>query len=93
MNDILKIIGREKQLFVSDFAKHEAQMSEIIANSSFLVIGAAGSIGSAVVREIFARNLENNAVRTNQEILASIYRVHYYAAPINGGFRVGYDFR
>jgi iron complex outermembrane receptor protein len=43
--------------------------------------------------EIYGRNLENEAVRTNQEILASIYRVHYYAAPINGGFRLGYSFQ
>jgi len=43
--------------------------------------------------ELFARNLENNAVKTNQEILNTIYRVHYYDSPISGGFRVGYSFR
>jgi iron complex outermembrane receptor protein len=43
--------------------------------------------------EFFARNLENNAVKTNQEILAQIYRVHFYAPPISGGFRFGYNFR
>jgi len=43
--------------------------------------------------EVYARNLENNAVRTNQEIVANIYRKHYYDAPRNGGFRFGYNFR
>jgi iron complex outermembrane receptor protein len=43
--------------------------------------------------EVFARNLENNAVKTNQEIMATIYRVHFYAPPISGGFRLGYSFR
>jgi iron complex outermembrane receptor protein len=43
--------------------------------------------------ELFARNLENNAVKTNQEIQNTIYRAHYYDRPINGGFRIGYFFR
>lgn len=43
--------------------------------------------------ELFARNLENNAVKTNQEILSSINRAHYFDAPINGGVRFGYFFR
>lgn len=75
MNDILKIIGREKQLFASDLATHEAQMSEIIANSSFLIIGAAGSIGSAVVREIFARDPKRVlAVDISENNLAELVR-------------------
>jgi hypothetical protein len=43
--------------------------------------------------ELFARNLENNAVKTNQEVSSQIYRLHYYDAPINGGVRFGYYFR
>jgi hypothetical protein len=43
--------------------------------------------------ELYARNLENNAVRTNQELVGNIYRKHYYDEPRNGGFRFGYNFR
>jgi hypothetical protein len=42
--------------------------------------------------ELFARNLENRAIKTNQEIQNSIYRAHNYDPPINGGFRMGYFF-
>lgn len=42
--------------------------------------------------EVFGRNLENEEVKTNQEVLASIYRVHSFDAPITGGLRVGYDY-
>jgi iron complex outermembrane receptor protein len=43
--------------------------------------------------ELYGRNLENNAVKTNQELLARIYRVHYYDSPINGGFRFGFNWQ
>jgi hypothetical protein len=43
--------------------------------------------------ELYARNLEDNAVRSNQEIMSNSYRKHYDDAPRNGGFRIGYDFR
>jgi iron complex outermembrane receptor protein len=42
--------------------------------------------------EIFGRNLENEAVKTNQSIVASIYRAHNYDAPRSAGFRVGYTY-
>ncbi|MEO1934041.1 MAG: TonB-dependent receptor [Myxococcales bacterium] len=42
--------------------------------------------------EIFGRNLENEAVKTNQSIIASIYRAHNYDAPRSFGFRVGYNY-
>ncbi|WP_457745052.1 UDP-N-acetylglucosamine 4,6-dehydratase [Sulfurimonas sp.] len=51
----LKLIGREKELFVEDISSHEKELLEIIHLSSFLVLGGAGSIGSAVVKEIFKR--------------------------------------
>jgi len=42
--------------------------------------------------ELFGRNLENRAVKTNQEIQNAINRVHYYDPPVAGGFRVGVFF-
>ena len=41
--------------------------------------------------EAFVRNLEDEAVKTNQEIHNGINRVHYYDPPINAGFRMGIE--
>jgi FlaA1/EpsC-like NDP-sugar epimerase len=56
MKKILKLIDRTELLFTNDIARNSKKMSQIISNSTFLVIGGAGSIGQAVVKEIFKRN-------------------------------------
>ncbi|MEN4053849.1 MULTISPECIES: UDP-N-acetylglucosamine 4,6-dehydratase [Sulfurimonas] len=53
---ILHLIGREKELFNDDITLYDKELSTIVSNSRFLVLGGAGSIGSAVVKEIFSRN-------------------------------------
>jgi len=53
---ILNLIGREKELFTKDLIKYEKEIQDIVSSSTFLVIGAAGSIGQAVTKEIFKRN-------------------------------------
>jgi len=79
--EILQLIGREKELFEEDIKKHEKELSKIINNSTFLVIGGAGSIGSATVKEIFKRNpkklhvvdiSENNLVELVRDIRSSL---------------------
>ncbi|QMJ02406.1 UDP-N-acetylglucosamine 4,6-dehydratase [Citrobacter freundii] len=55
MNNILQLIGRDDKLFTSDIARHEKELSHIIADSRFLVLGGAGSIGQAVTKELFKR--------------------------------------
>lgn len=40
----------------------------------------------------WARNLEDKAVKTNQEIQSDIYRVHYYDLPFTAGFQVGFQY-
>lgn len=55
MNNLLEMIGREKELFVDDITANERELSYLVQNSRFLVIGGAGSIGQAVTREIFKR--------------------------------------
>lgn len=78
--NILNLIGREKEFFELDIAKHEGQLQTIIGQSSFLVIGGAGSIGQAVTKEIFKRNplklhvvdiSENNMVELVRDIRSS----------------------
>lgn len=77
---ILELIGREKELFQSDVHEREKELNSIIENSSFLVLGGAGSIGQAVTKEIFKRNpkklhvvdiSENNMVELVRDIRSS----------------------
>ncbi|MDR1903462.1 MAG: UDP-N-acetylglucosamine 4,6-dehydratase, partial [Treponema sp.] len=49
------LIGRTAPLFSPDVSAYEPELSALVSSSRFLVIGGAGSIGSAVVREIFKR--------------------------------------
>jgi FlaA1/EpsC-like NDP-sugar epimerase len=81
MNNILKLIGRDKPLFESDLFQNEKDLSRIVSSSRFLVIGGAGSIGQAVTREIFKRNpkvlhvadiSENNIVELVRDIRSSL---------------------
>jgi len=56
VNTILNLIGRIKELFAEDINQNDEKLKEIVTSSTFLVIGGAGSIGQAVVKEIFKRN-------------------------------------
>lgn len=78
--NILKLIGREEEIFGKDISSYENQLSKIVSNSSFLVIGGAGSIGQAVTKEIFKRNpsklhvvdiSENNMVELVRDLRSS----------------------
>ena len=80
IDSILSLIGREKELFVLDVSNHEPELQRIVADSTFLVIGGAGSIGQAVTKEIFKRNprklhvvdiSENNMVELVRDIRSS----------------------
>ncbi|AZL83699.1 NAD-dependent epimerase/dehydratase family protein [Aliivibrio salmonicida] len=89
MNPILSLIGRTDALFTQDIASHEAELSRIVSQSRFLVLGGAGSIGQAVTKEIFKRNpqklhvvdiSENNMVELVRDIRSSF-------GYINGDFQ------
>lgn len=79
--NILDLIGRDRPLFDTDIADHDAEMHELAGGSRFLVIGGAGSIGQAVTREIFKRNpralhvvdiSENNLVELVRDIRSAL---------------------
>lgn len=79
--DVLKLIGRNEALFSADVDKNAPALKEIVSNSTFLVIGGAGSIGQAVTKEIFKRNpkklhvvdiSENNMVELVRDIRSSM---------------------
>jgi len=75
MNKILKLIGRDKELFAEDINSNNKKLKQIISYSSFLIIGAAGSIGQAVVKEIFKRNPKKlHAVDISENNLTELVR-------------------
>lgn len=78
--DILNLIGRQEALFTQDIENYSKELKKIVSNSSFLVLGGAGSIGQAVTKEIFKRNpkkihvvdiSENNLVELVRDIRSS----------------------
>lgn len=78
--DLLKLIGRSKQLFKEDVDKLEKEIYSLVSNSTFLVLGGAGSIGQAVTKEIFKRDpkklhvvdiSENNMVELVRDLRSS----------------------
>jgi len=78
---ILPLIGRSVELFGDDIKNEAASITNVIAGSSFLVIGGAGSIGQAVTREIFKRDpkalhvvdiSENNMVELVRDIRSTV---------------------
>lgn len=81
MDTMLQLIGRKEPLLAADVAAHEKELADIIRASRFLVIGGAGSIGSAVTRELFKRSpkllhvvdiSENNMVELVRDIRSSV---------------------
>ncbi|HIP13949.1 MAG TPA: NAD-dependent epimerase/dehydratase family protein, partial [Sulfurimonas autotrophica] len=78
--NVLQLIGREKELFFDDIQKYANELTKIVNDARFLVLGGAGSIGQAVVKEIFTRNpkklhvvdiSENNLVELVRDIRSS----------------------
>ena len=81
MSSLLKLIDRKNELFLEDLRKYETRLLKKISTSSFLVLGGAGSIGQAVVKEIFKREplklhvvdiSENNMVELVRDIRSSL---------------------
>jgi len=72
---VLDLIGRDKELFENDIYEYKQRLLEIVSTSSFLVIGGAGSIGQAVVKEIFKRNPSKlHVVDINENNLTELVR-------------------
>ena len=77
---ILDLLEREAFIFETDFKRFFSQMQEEAVESSFLVVGGAGTIGSAVVRllvSLGAKKIqivdisENNLVELVRDIRSS----------------------
>lgn len=73
--DILNIIGRDKYLFEEDYLYSIDHIDKIVASSSILIIGGAGSIGSAVSHELFKKNpLKLHIIDISENYLAELVR-------------------
>lgn len=77
MDSTLSLINRKNLLFEEDISDYKDHLNDQVSSSSFLVIGAAGTIGQAVSKEIFKRNprtlhcvdiSENNLVELVRDI-------------------------
>jgi FlaA1/EpsC-like NDP-sugar epimerase len=80
MDEILSLVGRQRDLLSTDLTAHKAELDATVGAGRFLVIGGAGSIGQAVVKELFARGpralhvvdlSENNLVELVRDIRSS----------------------
>ena len=79
--DNLGLISRKQPLFIEDLLKYDKELSCLVANANFLVIGGAGSIGQSVCKQIFQRQpkklhvvdiSENNLVELVRDLRSSI---------------------
>ena len=79
--NLLSLIGRTRPLFADDLAKYGPALDAAVEAGRFLVIGGAGSIGGAVVREIFRRSprvlhvvdiSENNLAEVVRDVRSSL---------------------
>ena len=79
--DYLSLIGRDEALFEKDLSSYNDELVSLVSKARFLVIGGAGSIGQAVVGEIFKRDpailhvvdiSENNMVELVRDIRSTV---------------------
>ncbi|HNU30583.1 MAG TPA: polysaccharide biosynthesis protein [Sedimentisphaerales bacterium] len=81
IDDCLALICRNEPLFTPDVSRWEDTLRAQIGEGAFLVIGGAGSIGQAVVKELFKRGprrlyvvdiSENNMVELVRDLRSSL---------------------
>ena len=86
---ILKLIDRDAELFSIDMQNSNEYLNRVVSSSTFLVIGAAGSIGQAVTKEIFKRSPKKlHAVDINENNLTELVRdIRSSFGYINGDFK------
>ena len=74
MNDY-SIIHRKTSLFSDDLQRYEKELIDLVRGANFLVLGAAGSIGQAVTKEILTREPALvHAVDISENNLAELVR-------------------
>lgn len=78
---ISAITGRDRSLFYQDLKARSGELADMTKHGRFLVVGGAGTIGQAVVKQLFSLNprqldvvdiSENNLVELVRDIRSSI---------------------
>lgn len=70
-----EILGRRRSLFADDVLRHRQQLAREIDGKRLLVVGAAGSIGAAFVKQIMAfRPAVVHMVDLNENTLVEVVR-------------------
>tara|TARA_B100000315_G_scaffold225524_1_gene231841 strand:- start:1998 stop:3188 length:1191 start_codon:yes stop_codon:yes gene_type:complete len=73
--NILSLISRSNELFSNDINNNLSELSDKIQNGSFLILGAAGSIGQALSKQIFYRDPKKlHVVDINENNLVELVR-------------------
>jgi len=73
--EVRDILGRQTTLFENDVNRYYDEIYDVIKNSSFLIVGGAGTIGSATAKEIFKRNPKKlHIVDISENNLAELVR-------------------
>lgn len=81
----LEILGRKTPLLTDDILFYNNDLDRLVKNSTFLVLGGAGSIGQAVTKEILKRKpkklhvvdiSENNLVELIRDIRSSFSNIY-----------------
>lgn len=86
---MLNLIGRSSPLFDVDINEFQVELIDKVSRANFLVLGGAGSIGQAVVKEIFKRNpLKLHVVDISENNLVELVRdLRSSFGYINGDFQ------
>ncbi|MDA7643385.1 UDP-N-acetylglucosamine 4,6-dehydratase, partial [Akkermansiaceae bacterium] len=95
---LTQIVGRSNLLFADDVLSREEELRDRVRGARILVIGGAGTIGQAVVREFFKRDplalhvvdlSENNLVELVRDVRSTLgYRSgDFQTVPVDVGSR------
>lgn len=75
MIDTLDIIGRSESLFDNDLKRLSTTIEDRVTSAAFLVLGGGGSIGRAVVKELYFRGPKKlHVVDLSENSLAELVR-------------------
>src|SRR5664279_5080358 len=93
------VTKRDKSLFTDDFLKYDAELNQKINGKSVLVIGGAGTIGSAYIKVLLKFRIEklvvvdinvNSLIELERELRSSPeyhFQEHFVAYTFNFGDR------
>jgi len=87
--NILELIGRKANLYDKDLRNNKDLLEKYVSESKFLLLGAAGSIGQSVTKEIFKRKPKKlHAVDISENNLVELVRdIRSSFGYINGDFK------